>query len=164
MVKARLFQAVCTAALLAAAPAFAQSNTPTGDTGIGGTSNNPTAHETSPSNMGPGDSTSRPMGGAGSHASMDDHSTHRSAMSHPSGAMHAGRGDSSEAAAVDRLNDRSYQAARQGQGSNASAPESGPGMMAQPKPSGGMNGMSRGSMSGEGSGGDGGGGGGGSGM
>jgi hypothetical protein len=42
MAKTRLLGAICTVAMLAGAPAFAQTNTPTGDTGAGGAPNNPT--------------------------------------------------------------------------------------------------------------------------
>jgi hypothetical protein len=82
MAKARLLQAVCTVAMLAAAPAFAQTN------------------------MQPADP------GSDQSTSATSHSTHRSAGH--AGATRGGR-DSSQNAAVDRLNDQSFQAAQQGQ-------------------------------------------------
>jgi hypothetical protein len=160
MAKTRLLQAVCTVAILAAAPAFAQTNMPTGDTAAGGAANNPTAHEAMPnSTMAPADRMGSPngsMGGMGSHAAMDNHSTHRTAMAHTPGAMH-GRSDASQDAAVDQLNEQSFQAARSGQAYNGG----GSGGMTAPGGSGSMNDMHGGSMPGGGrTGGDGGGGGG----
>jgi hypothetical protein len=69
-------------------------------------------------------------------------SMHRSAMNgHQMGAMH-GRSDTSQNAAVDQLNDQSYQAAQSGQAFSA-ADNSSSGAMA-PGGSGRMNGMSSG--------------------
>jgi hypothetical protein len=155
-----LLQAVCTVAILAAVPAFAQTNMPTGDIAAGGAANNPTAHEAMPNgNMAPADRMGSPhgsMGGTGSHAGMDRHSDHRAAMA----AMH-GRSEASPDAAVDQLNEQSYQAARSGQAFNGT----GSGTMTAPSGSRSMNDMRGGSMSGSNRmGGDGGGGGGGSGM
>jgi hypothetical protein len=140
MANTRLLQAVCTAAIFAAAPALAQTNMPTGETGAGGAPNAPTTHETMPSGtMAPADQMTSP------HRSMGglDHSAHRAAMGHRSGAMH-GKTSESEEVAVDRLNAQSFQAARSGQAFDGS----GSGAMTAPDGSGSMNDMHGGSMSG----------------
>ena len=129
MAKMRLLNVACTVAMLAAAPAFAQSNTETGSTGAGGTAVNPTAHEAM---SGSSDS----MSGGRSHAGMG-HSMHRH-MGHNAVGMHD---RTSQDMSADQLNEKSYQAARTGQ------PFSSGGTMA-PGGSGGMNDMSGGSMSG----------------
>lgn len=134
MATTRLLQAACAAAILAAMPAFAQTNTETGSTGTGGMPKNPTAHETMPNTM-PGHKS------MGSHAGMEDHMTHRSAMTHTGSELRRGAGQS---AAVDQLNEQSYQAARNGQGFNGT---NATGTMA-PSGSGSMNDTSGGSMSG----------------
>jgi hypothetical protein len=169
MAHTRLLQTVCTVAILAAAPAFAQTNIPpanmpAGDTAAGGAPNNPTAQQATPnSNMAPADrmgSPDRSMGGMGSHAAMDR--SHRTAM-----AMHT-RSDASQNAAVDQLNEQSYQAARSGQAFNGTG--TGSGVMAAPGGSGRMMDMQHGPMpdtsrtGGAGDGGGGSGSGGGSGM
>jgi hypothetical protein len=128
MAKARLLSAACTVAMLAASPVFAQSNTPTGDTGAGGVTNAPTMHETTPPSTTPPSMSA----GNGSPATGTQHPAHRMAMEqhHGAGAMRVGKSDTAQNAAVDRLNDQSYQAAQQGQkfntvgsaGSNASMP------------------------------------------
>ena len=74
-----------------------------------------------------------------------DHSAHRAAMEHRSGAMR-GRTSESEESAVDRLNAQSFQAARNGQAFNGG----GSGAMTTPGGSGSMNDMHGGSMSGSG--------------
>jgi hypothetical protein len=119
MAKARLLPAVCTVALLAAAPAFAQQTmTQPADTGAGNSVNAPVAHDQTPprpaaqSNMAPAERMDQPGGGMGSHTSP------RYAMSGHSG-MHAGN-DSSQNAAIDQLNDQSYQAAQRGRSFSAS--------------------------------------------
>lgn len=154
MTKTRLLQAVCTVALLAAAPAMAQTNTQTGTTGMGGSPNNATAHDMSPNATGTraGSMGGGSMGTSDSQASMDDGSMRHSKM-HRSGAMHANKGDRSQDAAVDDLNDRSYQAAHSGQAFNGGGMSSDTGArpMGQPNGSGSMNDMSGGSMSGGGS-------------
>jgi hypothetical protein len=95
MAKTRLLGAICTVAMLAGAPAFAQTNRPTGDTGAGGAPNNPTnAPTTAPA--------------PNSYPATESHSTHRHS------AMRA-RNDLSQDSAVNRLNDESYQAAQKGQ-------------------------------------------------
>jgi hypothetical protein len=101
MLKTRLLQAVCTVAMLAAVPAFAQSNTP-GSVAPPGADNK--------AGMAPADNT-----GAGGPAADDSHATHRSARGHRSGAMHSGKSATSQDAAVDRLNEQSYQAAQKGE-------------------------------------------------
>jgi len=149
MANTRLLLTACTVALLGAAPAFAQTNTPTGDTGAGGAPNNPTAHETMPNragNMAPADR----MGSMSDHdsrATMDSHMSHRSTMAHPMN----GKSDTSQEAAVDQLNEQSYQAARSGQAFNGSGSAGNSGGMPAPRGSGTMNDMSGGSMSGHGS-------------
>jgi hypothetical protein len=108
MANARLLQAVCTVAMLAAAPAIAQTDTAPASTG------------------------------AGSSGTMSTHS-HRSAMAGHSTKMMHGKSDSSQDAAVNQLNDQSYQAAQRGQAFGTSNMGSG-GMT-----SGSMNGMPGGS-------------------
>ena len=97
MAKARLLQAACTVAMLAASPVFAQTNTPTGDTGAGGSANTPTTNEATPANT-PPNTTSHSSG-----------MTRRHNM-----AMKTSRSNTSQDAAVDRLNEQSLQAAQQG--------------------------------------------------
>jgi hypothetical protein len=99
MANTRLLQAICTVALLAAAPAIAQTDTAPASTGAGNSVNAPAADNTST--------------GSGSSGAMTTHS-HRSAMAGRSGKMH-GRSDASQDAAVNQLNDQSYQAAQRGQ-------------------------------------------------
>jgi hypothetical protein len=149
MAKTGLLPAVCSIAILAASPAFAQTNMPTGDAPAGAP-NNRTMPMTPADKMG---ASHGPMGEMGSHPEMDRHSGHRVAM----GAMH-GRSEASQNAAVDQLNEQSYQAARSGQAFNGV----GSGAVTAPSASGRMNDMQGGSMSHMG--GDGGGSGGGSGM
>ncbi len=121
MAKARLLQAVCAVALMAAAPAFAQTTTQPADTSTGGSVNAPVKHDASA----PNGATSQPKaapaekmgstGGSGSSASMSSQPSHHVAMSsRSSGSMH-GRTDSSQNSTVDQLNDQSYQAAHSGQ-------------------------------------------------
>ncbi len=98
MAKARLLQAACAVAMLTASPVFAQTNTPSGDTGAGGGANTPTANEATPDNTSP-KTTSHQSG-----------MTRRHNM-----AMRTSRNNTSQDAAVDRLNERSLQAAQQGQ-------------------------------------------------
>jgi hypothetical protein len=120
MAKAGLFTAVCTVALLAAVPAFAQTGTQPGDTGPGNTVNTPAAHDQTGANgstMSPapnmGASADDQSSGAQSSGAMNHQSTHRSAMT-GRGVMR-GRDDTSQNAVVDRLNDQSFQAAQSGQ-------------------------------------------------
>jgi len=117
MAKARLLQAACTVAMLAASPVFAQSNTPTGDTGAGGGANTPTVNETNSGNM-PSKTMSHQPG------MMRRHNM----------AMKSSKNNTSQDAAVDRLNEQSYQAAQQGQTFGGSS--SGGGMAPAPSMSG----------------------------
>jgi hypothetical protein len=145
MAKTRLLQAVCTVAMLAAVPAFAQ-RPEAGMTGAGGAPN-PAAQQPAPNASSGGTSSMTPatQDGTGSSASAESHSTHRSAMAHPTGSMR-GRSDRSQDAAVDRLNEQSYQAAQQGQSFGSGSSDAGPGAMSSPGGSGSMKGMSGGSM------------------
>lgn len=99
MAQATLFKAACAAAMLAATPVLAQSNNPAGDTGA---ANAPMTHDTTPG--------SHPMTGHMHHSAMGEHH----AKSHMS--------ESSGDAAVDRLNDQSYQAAQKGEAFEAGTP------------------------------------------
>jgi hypothetical protein len=150
MAQAGLLGTVCTVALLAAAPAFAQTDTRPAQTGPDSTVQDNTVPNNRASMPGARDSTMSPgmradsSGAADSSGSMDHHSTHRSATLRHEGAMRGGS-DSSQNAAVDRLNEQSFQAAQNGQsftGMNNGGMSSG-GMN-----SGGMNsgGMSSGGM------------------
>jgi hypothetical protein len=140
MAKTGLFQAVCTVAILAAAPAFAQTNMPTGDTAAGGAPNNPTAHEAMPGDT---KAPAEKMGtGMGSHAAMDHHSRGM-------GMSHAMR-DRTGNMGSDQLNDQSYQAARSGQAFNAMSSSKSSGAMTMPGTAPSMNDMQGGSMSGKG--------------
>jgi hypothetical protein len=117
MAKARLLQAVCAVALLAAAPAFAQQTTTHPATTGAGNSVNAPVDQTTPgpagrSSMVPAERMDQTDSGMGSHSS------HRSAMSGHAG-MHA-RNDTSQNSAVDQLNDQSFQAAQRGQSFSAS--------------------------------------------
>jgi hypothetical protein len=87
------------------------------------------------------------MGASNSPDAMSQQSTHRSAMSGHSGRMRHSREDTSQNAAVDRLNDESYQAAQRGEAFGAS--NMGQRDMTAPSGSGSMRGT--GSMSGTGS-------------
>nr|WP_294509291.1 hypothetical protein [uncultured Rhodopila sp.] len=106
MAKATLFQAACAAAMLAATPVLAQSNNPTGDTGAGGSPNTPVTHDATPG--------SHHMTGHMHHSAMGEH--------HAKSHMSADSGD----AAVDRLNDQSYQAAQKGEAFDAGTPAAPP--------------------------------------
>jgi hypothetical protein len=120
MAKAHLLRAACTVAMLAASPVFAQ-NTQTGDTAAGGAASAPATHDAMPSST-------APTSTAGS-----EQPTHKMAHHH-GGAMHGSKGDRSQDAMVDRLNEQSFQAAQQGQsfsvsgsGAGNTAPASGAG-------------------------------------
>lgn len=142
MINTRLLQSACTVAMLAASPVFAQSNTPTGATGAGGAPNTPTMHEAMP-----GGTTATSTAGGDSAASTA-HSRHMSMPRHHSaGMMHRGKGDTSQDAAVDQLNQQSYQAAQQGHSFSGTGSTGG----ATAAPSGaGMRDMNGGSTSGGG--------------
>jgi hypothetical protein len=122
MANARLLQAVCTVAMLAAAPAIAQTDTAPASTGAGNSVNAPAADNTS----------------TGASGAMSTPSHHSAMAGHSSKMMH-GKSDSSQDAAVNQLNDQSYQAAQRGQAFGASN------MGSAGMPSGSMNGMSGGS-------------------
>jgi hypothetical protein len=112
MAKARLLQAACAVALLAAVPAFAQqTTTQPADTATSNSLNAPGAHDptmphASTSSMAPAERMGHPM----HHSAMDGRASQ---------SMH-GRADTSQSSAVDQLNDRSYQAAQRGQAFSAS--------------------------------------------
>jgi hypothetical protein len=101
MAKATLFKAACAAAMLAATPVLAQSNNPAGATGAGAASTTPPAHEATPSSA---------MSGHMHHSAMGEHHV----KSHSSA--------DSQDAAVNRLNDESYQAAQKGEAFDAGTP------------------------------------------
>ncbi|MDB5400193.1 MAG: hypothetical protein JWQ55_2211 [Rhodopila sp.] len=143
MTKSRLLQAVCAVAMLAAVPALAQ-RPDAGMPGANGAPNPAAARPDSTANQKAAQNNSGGMapandgtnmspannGGTGSSASAtESHSTHRSAMAHPSRAMR-GRSDTSQDAAVDRLNEQSYQSAQQGQPFSAGGSDSSPNGMA----------------------------------
>jgi hypothetical protein len=157
MAKTHLLQAVCTVAMLAAVPALAQ-RPESGMTGPNGAPNPaaqqpmPNSGSTAPADNAGSASTSSP-GDTGSASTTPSHPKHRSAMARSA----RGHTDRSQDAAVDQLNDQSYQAAQQGQAFSAGgAPSGGPGAMppsgAMPPAgaSGGMNGMSGGTTPGSG--------------
>ncbi len=135
MAKARLLQAVCAVALLAAAPAFAQqTTTQPATTGAGNSVNAPVMHDetmpraAAPSSMAPAEQMDHMSGGMGSHSS------HHAGMPGHS-AMHA-RADNSRNA-TDQLNEQSFQAAQRGQSFSAS--DSGSSSTMYPPSSGSMN-------------------------
>ena len=144
MAKARLLQAVCAVALLAAAPAFAQqTTTQPATTGADNSVNAPVMHDqavpgrTTQSNMAPAEQMDQTGGGMGGH------STRHASMSGHSG-MHA-RADNSQNSAVDQLNEQSYQAAQRGQAFSAS--DSGSAGTMSPGSSGSMSSGSSSGMS-----------------
>jgi len=124
MANTRLLQAICAAAMLAAAPAIAQTDTAPALTGAGNSVNAPAADNSSTGN--------------GSSGAMSTHAHHSAMMGHTGKMMH-GKGDASQDAAVNQLNDQSYQAAQRGQAFGTSN------MGSSGMNSGGMNGMSSGS-------------------
>ncbi len=164
MVRIRLLQAVCTVAILSAVPALAQNMTPPAAVGPSGAlnpdENSPSAlkaaaarHKArmSPSAHGKmAAATSDDSQQMGAPASDDSHATHHSAMTHPKGMLHH-RTDPSQDAAVDTLNDQSYQAAQKGEGFGGRGTDAHSSDMMKQGGSGGMNDMSGGSMTGKGS-------------
>jgi hypothetical protein len=179
MAKTRLLQTVCALAMLAAAPAFAQ-RPEAGMTSPNGTPNpeaNQPASQSSHSSMAPANTGASSMNSGASSANMapadkmgsannatnktgstaaaDSHSTHRSAMAHPTGMMRSRKTDESQNAAIDNLNDQSYQSAQKGEAFAGRGADKASGDMAKPSGSGSMNDMSGGSMTGDGSGGTG---------
>ncbi len=142
MSKIRLLQAVCTIAMLSAAPAFAE-DIHSGVARIGQppdvtAQNTPAQNDNAPA-MTPSDQSSGNVGQPGMNGSgMNGTDTMRSsgAMPHTRGAMR-GTSDSSQSAEVDRLNEQSLNAARNGQAFNGSGGGAS---------SGSMNDMSGGTM------------------
>jgi hypothetical protein len=140
MANSGLLRAVCTVALLAATPALAQQTmtppasaaSPAAQSGSGGPSTETMAPKSA---MAPKDSMAQKdtMGAktesstGTSHAStMAEHPMHHHAMaSHYN--MHASRTDSSQDAAVNKLNEQSYHAAEQGQSFSIGNPVTGMG-------------------------------------
>lgn len=102
------------ALILAAFPALAQTNTQTGNAAGGTPTTAPSPGQSSGSSMNqnPGMSPGSNMG-SGMHASSQAQGTHQARAPHQ--AMRARGSDTSQNAAVDRLNEQSYQAAQQGQ-------------------------------------------------
>ena len=148
MANTRLLQAVCTVAMLAAVPAFAQ-NSNTGTNAMPNAGAQQPAETGGGSNMAPAGNKMAPEGNAmGNNSAMGQgHTMHHSAMHR--GSMH-NQSANAQDEEVNRLNDESYQAAQRGQafsipGSNGAmmAPNgsgSGAHMMPQSNPPGAMNG------------------------
>jgi hypothetical protein len=153
MLKIRLLQAACTVAMLAAVPAFAQSNTPvTSD----GTAAAPADHQATPdkTSMSDSKSTMSPGDKNGDSAGHANHAR-RTAMAHPAGTMHSSRTDTSQNSTIDQLNDQSYQASQKGEalggrGTDSASSDMAKPAAARPNGTGSMNDMSGGSMSGSG--------------
>lgn len=150
MAKARLLQAICTVAMLAAVPAFAQQTTgpgqgATGDSTMTTPSGAPAAN---PGSMNNGSMAQSGMSdqGNGSMAPMPGHARMHNGMGHSRRAMRGGATDSSQNATVDQLNDQSLRAAQQGRTFSAASDTGAMGGSAAS--SGTMNDMSGGSMSG----------------
>jgi len=139
-------------AMLAAVPAFAQTNTPPAGTG-----NSMPDQQSMPNNkssMAPANKSSMAPAnkdGLGASAKDDMHSTHRSAMARPTHMMHSGKADTSQNAAVDSLNEKSFQAAQNGQAAGGGTDGKASTGMMEPGGTGSMNDMSGGSMTGSGS-------------
>lgn len=174
MAQARLLQAVCTVAMLAAVPAFAQNTAmppanqtggngmpPAGDN-LGGPAyhSGHMAQNNANSSMAPaGNPGSENQGSEGQESENRGSMHHSGMMEHSRHAMRAGRNDTSQDAAVDELNERSYRAAQKGETFNAANSGGGAGMSNESPgsgmsghgmsggSSGGMNDMSGGSMS-----------------
>jgi hypothetical protein len=140
MLKTRLLQAVCTVAMLAAVPAFAQSNSPSAGAGSTAPPSADNAGGTAPADK----------DGLGAPAADGSHATHRSAKGHRTGAMQSGKSATSQDAAVDNLNEQSYQAAQKGQAFTGGGSDQGSAGMTNPSGSGSMNNMPGGSMPGGG--------------
>ncbi len=131
MTRTFLPRAVCTVALLAAAPAFAQSTHTPPAAGSTGSHSNMTNQ--APDMMSPSDE----EGSGGSSSAMKQHAGRHDGMMQ-------GKGDMSADMSADQLNEQSLQAARQGQAFNGSAS----GTMPMHDNAGSMNDMSGGSMKG----------------
>lgn len=122
MKNAGLLRAAYAAAMLATIPAYAQTNTQTESTGT----NNSVVAPATPQAATPGAQAKDTMSPRSNMAKGDamQHGT----MSAHSG-MHAGRSDTSQDAAVDRLNQQSFEAAQRGESFSAGASASGSGGM-----------------------------------
>jgi hypothetical protein len=107
MAKATLFKAACAAAMLAATPVLAQGNNPAGNSPAGatGTGAAPAAHDATPP------------------AHMSGHMHHSAVGEHHARSRNSA---DSQDAAVERLNDQSYQAAQKGEAFDAGAPATAP--------------------------------------
>lgn len=130
MAKTRLLQAVCTVAMLAAAPAFAQ-NSGAGMTGQNGAPNPAAQQGTS----GTADSATSQSGAGGSMApanSADTGSSTSATNPHMRHSATHSRGNAAGDEAVDRLNEQSYQAAQKGQPFSVGGSDSGSGAMSGP--------------------------------
>jgi hypothetical protein len=132
MPKTRLLEVVCAAAMLAAVPALAQTNTPPAGTP-------PDAGNT-------GSAAPASNDGMGAPPAEGSHARHHSARAHKGGGMHAQKGAASQDATVDQLNDQSYAAAQKGQTFGGGGSDQGSGGMTKPSGSGDMNAMPGGSM------------------
>jgi hypothetical protein len=111
MLKIRLLQAVCTVAMLASVPAFAQTNTPK-------TSSMPAAagQQAAPDKTAaPAKTSMAPAEKDGLGVPGHNKGMHRTAMTHRDRAMRSGKTDASQDSAVDKLNEQSYSAAEKGQ-------------------------------------------------
>jgi hypothetical protein len=152
MLKTRLLQAACTLAMLAAAPAFAQTNTPAAGAGTTAT-HSPADQQGGNASMSDSKSSMTPANkdGMGASAKEGSHATHRSAMAHPAHMMHSGKTDSSQDAAVEDLNNKSYQAAQNGAAMAAGGTDKASTGSMKSGGTGSMNDMSGGSMTGNGS-------------
>jgi hypothetical protein len=163
MQKIRLLQTACAVAMLAAVPAFAQSNTPPAAAGNAGMPDTASHRATpgSPSmsdskdSMAPARKSANKMGMApgekdaqGGAADAESHSTHRSAMNHRTGMGRSGKSVETQNSAIDNLNDQSYAAAQKGEAFSGPGSSNGSDGMNRPAGSGQMNDMGGGSMSG----------------
>jgi hypothetical protein len=148
MGKTHLLQAVCTVAMLAAVPALAQ-RPEAGMTGPNGTPNpvvRQPDQQTAQNNA--NTPAANPAPGGSSPSATDDQSSPTSHPMHHSrhrGAAMRGAGDSQNAA-VDRLNDQSFQAAQQGQSFGGGADSGSPSMAAPPPAPMGAGGAPGGAM------------------
>lgn len=152
MLKTSLLQAVCTVAMFAAVPAFAQTNTPKDTNSMPGAAGQQAApHKTSA----PADKTSMaPADKDGLGVPGHSQGTHRTAMTHHNRAMRSAKTDTSQDSTVDQLNEKSYSAAENGQAFAANGSDKASTGMTKSSGSGSMNksgsGMSGSGMSGSG--------------
>lgn len=137
MRRSGMLRFACAVTALMAAPAFAQSNTQPAEQGAGGTVNAPMARPApgpsgSVSDQGTGMTPRSSMGMSSDSGRMGGHGT---GMAATHGTMRPGKGDSSQSAAVDMLNDQSYAAAQKGEAFTG-RPSTG-GSMSTPRDQGG---------------------------